>query len=339
MKPSFRRSCFFIPVFLSFRNVFLRSIAVFTISFAASSLFCGDDSLKNALFSNGFYLPDTGQAGDYTAVYGEDSDFALHTPSFTDNGDGTVTDNNTGLMWQQADGGELTIDAAESYCGNLTLGGHDDWRLPTGFELFGINDFSVLNPAMNTGYFPKTAAEYWWSSERRADDPARVWVVNAGGGIGPHPQNETLSAGGMKRFHVRAVRTAASVSVPVPRFTDNGDGTTSDNYTGLVRQNTPALQKMTWEEALHYSAALSISGKNGWRLPNVRELQSLNDASKCLPSIDTDFFKDILSGTFWSSTTLIGATTKAWDLNVDYGIVSYSDKTSQLSVICVSGGL
>ena len=69
-------------------------------------------------------LPDTGQTGDYTATFGEDSDYTRNPPSYTDNGDGTVTDNVTGLMWQQADGGEMTWENAVAYADSLTLGGH-----------------------------------------------------------------------------------------------------------------------------------------------------------------------------------------------------------------------
>ena len=76
-------------------------------------------------------LPDTGQTQSFTNTFGEDSDYTLHPPFFIVNGDGTVTDTVTGLMWQQTDGGEMTVEAAETYCASLMLGGYDDWRLPT----------------------------------------------------------------------------------------------------------------------------------------------------------------------------------------------------------------
>ena len=59
-----------------------------------------------------FRLPDTGQTTTYTTTSGEDADFIINPPSFTLNGDGPVTDNNTGLMWQQTDGGEMTWEQA-----------------------------------------------------------------------------------------------------------------------------------------------------------------------------------------------------------------------------------
>ena len=62
--------------------------------------------------------------------YGQDGDYQKGTPmSYTDNGDGTVTDNVTGLMWAQ-DQSETNYPWSEAgtYCANLTLGGYDDWR-------------------------------------------------------------------------------------------------------------------------------------------------------------------------------------------------------------------
>ena len=56
------------------------------------------------------------------------------------------------------------------------------------------------------------------------------------------------------------------------------------------------------------------------------------------PFFNKTFFPNVISGNYWSSTTLVNSTTKAWDINVDYGIVSYNEKTLKESVICVRGG-
>ncbi|MEI7423602.1 MAG: DUF1566 domain-containing protein [Prolixibacteraceae bacterium] len=285
-----------------------------------------------------FYLPDTGQTTSYTNTKGEDSDFDFHAPSYKDNGDGTVLDNVTGLMWQKGDGGEMIYANAATYCKSLTLGGFSDWRLPTSHELFGLNSYDNVNPALNTSIFTKTTAEYWWTSDVRADDANSVWVVNAGGGVGAHPKTETLSAGGPKRFHTRAVRVPVAVSFPAVHFKDNGDNTITDNYTGLTWQKLQSLNTLTWEEALSYATSLTLTGKTDWRVPNVKELQSLNDEKLYKPSFNKSFFPNVLSGNYWSSTSQVNATNRAWDLNVDYGIVSYSDKTIKENVICVRGG-
>jgi hypothetical protein len=280
-------------------------------------------------------LPDTGQTISYTSTDGEDSDFEINPPSYTDNGNGTITDNITGLMWQKSDGGEMKFADGSGYCEGLILGGFDDWRLPTTSELFGLNSFDKVNPALNTTFFTKSAAGYWWANETRIDNSSVAWTVNAGGGAGAHPVSETISSGGTKQFHVRAVRNTNNAILPVVHFTDNGDGTIKDNYTGLIWQKNQSPNTMTWEEALIYASGLSLAGKSDWRLPNIKELQSLNDVKLKTPSINKAFFPNIASGNFWSSTSIVNSSSKAWDINVDYGIISYNDKILKANVLCV----
>jgi formylglycine-generating enzyme required for sulfatase activity len=312
---------------IKFKRIFIITILVLASCFRL-----------NAQQNLPFRLPDTGETTSYTPTEGEDADFIISAPSLADNGDGTVTDFITGLMWQKTDGGEMTWENATTYCNNLVLGGASGWRLPTSLELFSINNYNYINPAMNSTFFTTTQAEYWWTSQVQADNPVKVWSVNAGGGIGAHPKTETISAGGTKRFHVRAVRTLISSSFPVARFTDNGDGTVSDLITGLVWQKIQPPQTMTWEEALAYAKTVLLAGKSDWRLPNIREIQSLNDVSLFKPSFNKTFFPNLLSGNFWSSTTMHQTASKAWDINIDYGIVSYNDKSLKENVLLVRGG-
>jgi formylglycine-generating enzyme required for sulfatase activity len=285
-----------------------------------------------------FRLPDTGQSTSFTSTQGEDADFVCNTQSFTDNGDGTITDNVTKLMWQKTDGGEMIFDNAVAYCDHLILAGNTDWRLPTGIELFSLNYYNQLNPALNTTYFTTTTAEYWWTSELRADDASKVWLVNAGGGIGAHPKNETISAGGTRRVHARAVRNPVTTTFSEPHFTDNGNGTITDNYTGLTWQKIQSPNTLSWEEALAYANNFSLANKSDWRIPNIKEIQSLNDPALSKPSFNKTYFPNSLSGNYWSSTTLQNTTAKAWDINIDYGIVSYNDKTLKENVLLVRGG-
>ena len=62
-------------------------------------------------------VPDTGQTLDATTTFGEDSDYTINAPSYRDNGDGTITDLVTGLMWQKVDAGEVTWDNAVARAG------------------------------------------------------------------------------------------------------------------------------------------------------------------------------------------------------------------------------
>lgn len=282
-------------------------------------------------------MPDTGQTTSYTPTIGEDADFTMNAPGYIINGDGTVTDTVTGLQWQQTDGGEMTVENAIAYCDTLTCGGFTDWRLPDCHELFSILHHDKANPAINTTYFTLTAAEYWWSSQRQANDNTKVWCTNAGGGVGNHPKAETISAGGTKKFHVRAVRDVIPPQTVQVHFINNGDGTIKDMLTNLTWLSVPAQDSMTWEQALIYSDTLTTAAQNDWRLPNIKELQSINDESKINPSMDQAYFTNSKPAQYWSSTTLPNQTAKAWYLDTRFGITTYANKTAQLLLLCVRG--
>jgi len=84
---------------------------------------------------------------------------------FKSNGDGTVTDLNTGLTWTILDsyqelGGCFDYEAARQYVRNITTGGHRDWRLPTASELATIYK---QHP-----FFPGGGADWYWTSEQFA---------------------------------------------------------------------------------------------------------------------------------------------------------------------------
>jgi hypothetical protein len=282
-------------------------------------------------------LPDTGETTSYTTTFGEDNDYTINPPFFNLNGNGTVTDTITGLMWQQTDGGEMTIENAILYCDTLSLGGYTDWRLPNAHESFSILNHQYTNPALDAAVFTSTLAEYWWTSDRQANDSNKIWVTNAGGGIGNHPKTETISAGGTKRFHVRAVRDIAIPPVIINHFTENFDGTITDNLTSLIWEKNPFADTLTWEEALAYADTLSLTGISDWRLPNIKELQSINDETMINPSLNSNFFFVSGADKYWSSTTLPNQTTKAWYLYTQFGITTYDLKTVKHKLICVRG--
>ncbi len=282
-------------------------------------------------------LPDTGQTSDYTTTFGEDADYTTNPPSFTNNGNGTVTDNVTGLMWQQTDGGEMTVESAATYVAALRVGGYSNWRLPTAHEGFSILNHQNNNPAINTTYFTTTTAEYWWTSDKQVGDATKIWCTNAGGGIGNHPKAETVSAGGAKKFHARAVRNITPSTTVANQFTDNGDGTVKDNLTGLTWQKAPNTSTLSWEQALVYAEGLTLGGASDWRLPNIKELQSINDERLTAPSVNATIFSTIGTKNYWSSTTLPNQTPRAWYLSTQFGITTYDLKTSALNVIAVRG--
>ena len=285
------------------------------------------------------HLPDTGDTTGYTSTFGEDNDFSIFPPYFVDNGNGTITDTVTGLMWQKSDAGEMTIENARQYCDTLMLGGYTDWRLPSAHEGFSILNLNRLNPALDTVFFANNHADYWWSSDMDISDTTKIWVTNAGGGIGNHPRSETISAGGVKKFHTRVVRDVVTPPVVPLHFTDNGNGTITDNLTTLVWQKNLITDTLNWEQALNYADTLSLAGYSDWRLPNIKELQSIADLTTSNPAFNALFTIGTGNKSIWSSTTQFNNPPNAWYLNSLTGITTYISKTKNLYVLCVRGGV
>ena len=108
---------------------------------------------------------------------------------YVNNGDGTVTDNETGLMWSrcsQGQSGEYCATGTVSYttwtsaltaANASTLAGHDDWRLPNIMELQSLVETGCYNPSINTTMFPVTASTYYWSSTTYAPNASNAWGV------------------------------------------------------------------------------------------------------------------------------------------------------------------
>jgi hypothetical protein len=85
--------------------------------------------------------------------------------AYINNGDGTVTDTVTSLMWQQtAPTNAMSWEEALSYCEMLNIGNYSDWRLPTIKELRSLADYNRYNPAIDTTYFPDANSSFYWSA-------------------------------------------------------------------------------------------------------------------------------------------------------------------------------
>jgi hypothetical protein len=98
---------------------------------------------------------------------------------YIDNSDDTITDTDTGLMWQKDTApGTYNWRQALSYCENLTLAGYDDWRLPNIIELQSLVDYERYSPCINTTYFPQTQPSHYWSSTTNLDINLPCWAWN-----------------------------------------------------------------------------------------------------------------------------------------------------------------
>ena len=317
--------------------------------------------------ASAFVLPDTGQTKCYDSAgividcagTGQDGAYNINPMSYADNGDGTVTDNNTGFMWQQ---GEYlnhytwfyasgTYDAmwnltSQSVCGSLSIGGYFDWRLPTIRELTSIVDYSKGYPqtAINTEYFPNAHATFFWSSTV-SNYPylGRAWFLGFSyGGFETVPIDPTYQY----LYFVRCVR---GEEYPEQSFVDNKNGTVTDNATALTwQQGEP--ESMTFIAALLYCEGISLGGNSDWRLPNIKELESLTDKTRYNPAIDTDFFPNAYASDYWSSTSRVPSLRDefAWTVHFSTGKINMGTKNEGVTmppyyydynhVRCVRGG-
>ena len=302
-----------------------------------------------------YKLPDTGQSFTYdengllvedvdedSPYWGSDATVEGNALSYQDNGDGTVTDLNTGLMWQKTpDFTRYTYDEALEYVENLEIGGYDDWRLPTIKELYSLAYFNgeiipegESHPYIDTDYFDFEydhllfAGQYWSST---------TYVKN---GVQNYDEHGSLLGGFGFNFadgHIKSYETgyyfdgteiSEDDGIMIPGcyvravrgtttlydmdYTDNGDGTVTDNSTHLMWAQDDSIETMDWLEALEYANESELAGYSDWRLPNSKELESLVDYEKTdFPAINTDFFNtsvtefDYVDDAYyvWTSTT------------------------------------
>ncbi len=119
-----------------------------------------------------------------------------------DNGDGTITDTTTWLMWSKEDVGDRqSWEPADKACRALTLAGFSDWRLPTRAELLTLVDDTRHEPAIDISAFPSCKSSWYWTGTPTAWDPSCAWIVNF------HSGDANLNHRNDLAF-VRAVRSA-----------------------------------------------------------------------------------------------------------------------------------
>jgi hypothetical protein len=234
-------------------------------------------------------------------------------PSYRDNGDSTITDTNTGLIWQKYMGEKISYTEAVRKAETMTLGGHDDWRIPTIKELYSLILFTgrvkgqtAINSFIDTAYFDQPLGDVsagerqidaqTWSSthytgKTMKGDSAIFGVNFIDGRIKGYPAYHPVD-GTPNRMYFRMVR--GNPEYGMNNFTDNGDGTVTDLATGLMWQRDDDGVARNWEEALSYAEELELAGYADWHLPSAKELQSIVDYSRCpdatnSPAIDPVF--------------------------------------------------
>ncbi|MBU2513986.1 DUF1566 domain-containing protein [bacterium] len=300
-------------------------------------------------------LPDTGQTLCYNnsgtiitcpdpgSELAQDGSYEFIAKSFTDNGDETITDNNTGLIWElktsDNKNDQYNWQGAYDYCDTSELAGNNDWRLPNPVELSLILDMSKNRPPIDLSVFPNAINTLMWTSQEydiNGDDSnANAWYI-------PFHTGPVFSTGKSQgSVGVRCVR--GTQSVPAEEYSDYGDGTVvKDNRTGLIWVKGETTSR-NWADAISYCEQTeSAGGYTDWRLPSRNELISIikYNISKTVKGIDDTIFTNVSDEFYWSSTTFQDSYYKAWRIGYSDsapGVVAEDYKYSNAAIRCVRG--
>lgn len=272
------------------------------------------------------------------SFYGQDATYLGNVPSYTNNGDGTITDNITGLVWQQDMGSKISYNNAFIKADTLVLGGFSDWRVPTIKELYSlmlftgkVNGETAIKRFIDSVYFDQPLgdttmgerlidAQTWSATQYKSttmNGDSTVFGVNfIDGRIKGYPKFQPGSGNTIPNTrYFRMVRGNSYYGIN--NFMDNGNGTISDTATGLMWQQADDGIERDWENALSYAENLVLASYSDWRLPNAKELQSIVDYTRCPAVTNSAAISPLFSTTmisdpdgnfgqypyFWTSTT------------------------------------
>ncbi len=262
--------------------------------------------------------------------------------AFTDNGDGTVTDSQTGLVWMRCSLGQTwngttctgTAAAypwAQATALTHTYAGRSDWRLPKIRELKSIADVGKYNPAIDGSAFPATPASGFWSGSPVAGVSGGAW------GVGFYHGNDDWGDRN-SAFQVRLVRAGQFFSLfndarPSSDYVDNLNGTVTHTPTGLTWMRcsvgqtwngttcTGTANTYAWDQAK--ALTQTYAGHNDWRLPDLLELKSLVDYTRSRLAINASVFPAASASYFWSGSPFAGYSDYAWSVYFYFGYDSW----------------
>ncbi len=246
--------------------------------------------------------------------FGQDAQYLGNQPAYRNNGDGTVTDRITGLMWQRNPGPKKTFKEAVAGAKACRVGGYKDWRLPSIKELYSLIQFSGadvdprstdgsdLKPFIDSKYFgfvygdpakgeriidSQMATSTKYVSTTMHGNETMFGVNFADGRIKGYPTGSSRPGRAAKGYYVFYVR--GNTKYGQNDFHDNNNGTITDRATGLtwakvdsghLKAGSNRDGKLNWEQALRWVEDLRHAGHSDWRLPNAKELQSIVDYTR-----------------------------------------------------------
>ncbi len=298
-------------------------IALFLVAFIGCEKTSNNETGKDNLPDiNDYPIVGTNDAAVISAplegdsFYGQNANYEGNTPRYEDNGDGTVTDMITGLMWQQSCdlNGDGTVDVddkmsqseAADGADDYNLAGHSDWRLPNIKEAYSLILFSGVDPSGYEGtstddlvpFMDDEVFEFGYGDtgamERIIDAQFASTTLYAGTTMegantmfGVNLADGRIKGYGTgpmpgqmqdKQFYVLYVRGNANYGVN--NFMDNSNGTITDEATGLMWMQDDNGEGINWEDALIYAENYEYEGYSDWRLPDTKELQSIVDYTR-----------------------------------------------------------
>jgi hypothetical protein len=237
------------------------------------------------------------------------------------------------------------VAEATAYCEALELAGFDDWRMPTRLELHSIADHGTCRPAIDLTAFPGTPGEFrspFWTSTSHFQGANGLYQFAVGFHIGEITYDGDVTS----PVGARCVRSTRALTPPATPFELAG-GVVRDLRTGLEWERNPSTANMLdWgaepvvARGIEHCANLNLAGR-GWRLPTVKELNTIVAEGVVQPVIDEAIFPDTQRDWYMTGTPLGCSQHLGWYWAVSFGDgASYpmdGDYTSTAYARCVRG--
>jgi hypothetical protein len=250
--------------------------------------------------------------------------------------------------------------------------GYNNWRLPNKNQLQGLVDYGSYQPSIDINFFPETGNGFYWTSTIDIDDIGSIWQIGFSSGrvagshsgdaryvrlVREHKVSQQVSPivssneqDIIKRNQVAPFQRCniqAQISSPISRFKQDLQGNILDTHSGLIWKrcmegltgeacDEGEQLKTSWLQALLYAEKISNNETTplatNWRLPNIKELQSIVETQCEEPALNPFVFPNIPFENVWSSTPHSFYTDSSYYLQYQNSIIFYGSREQQLSL-------